>query len=140
MVVRDCSDLISSQILNENLLSLRLSFITCNIHYASHIALQVDRHIYTHTCSIHKRSSLMVMVAIIHAKSYSHVPKHFQTHHRNLHVKLRCTFEAPCHKVFFKVVFQAAFQLPSFSSIVSLCKSELGEGVCLNQGKYYNIH
>lgn len=51
--------------------------------------------------------------------------------------KLRYTFVVSCHKAFLKLVCQRAFQLPSFLSILSVCKTE---NVCLNQQKYYNIH
>lgn len=82
----------------------------------------------------------MLMVTIIYTKSYTRVPKLFITYRRNLHVNLRYTFEAPCHEVFLKVVFQTVFQLLSFLSIVSVCKPVLGEGACSNQGKYDKIH
>jgi len=62
----------------------------------------------------------MLMVAIIYIKSYMHVPKHFTTHCRKIHIKLRYTFEAPYHKLLAKVIFKVVFHLPTLLSIVSV--------------------
>lgn len=96
--------------------------------------IYIHTHIYVHM-HVLKCTSPMLMVAIIYTKSYTHVPKHFTRHCRNLHVEIRYTFEAPSHKVFLRV----AFQLHSLLSIVSVCKPVLGGGVCLHQGKYDKI-
>ena len=80
-------------------------------------------YVCTHTCTTHKCSSMPMAVII----RYLYIPKHFAMHYRNLHIKPSHISDASCHKVFLKVVSQTAFQLPSFLSVVSVCKPRFGE-------------
>lgn len=90
-------------------------------------------------CSICKCCSPMPVMAAKHTRSYPCVPKYFAKHCRNPHAKPRCTSDISCFKVFLKVVFQIAFQFPSFLSDALVCKPVRREVICLNHRKYGKI-